>query len=106
MRMILSPRAIRLLTTAVLGLNVVWLGMLAGGAVAASTDASITVEMWMVSLYPGCAFVPALYYLLRRRRTHDPQRIRHFTSMAVILTLMGVIVLGSTVYSLVQMYPQ
>ena len=104
--MMLSPRAWRLLTVAVLVLNGFWLIMVVGCAVAAATDTSFTVEMWLISLYPGCAFIPALYYLVRRRRTRDPKRVPHFTSMAVILTLMGVIVLGYTIYGLAHMYPQ
>jgi hypothetical protein len=58
--MTLSPYAVRLLTATVLALNGVWLAMLAGGAVAVSFGVPITWEMWMFSLYPGCAFVPAL----------------------------------------------
>src|SRR3954468_14587374 len=104
--MMLSPRALRLLTVAVLALNGIWLIMAIGSAIAAATNASFTVEIWMLSLYPGCAFIPALYYLVRRRRTRDPKRLRHFTSMAVILTLMGVVVLGYTIYDLVQMHSQ
>ncbi|GAB1690916.1 hypothetical protein [Krasilnikovia sp. M28-CT-15] len=103
--MTLSPYAIRLLTAAVLALNGVWLAMLAGGVVVASRGAPITWEMWMFSLTPGYAFVPALYYLLRRRRAVDPKKIRDCTGMAVALTVMGVLVFGSTVYSLVQAYP-
>ncbi|MEV6596702.1 hypothetical protein AB0M36_07520 [Actinoplanes sp. NPDC051346] len=104
--MTLSPYAIRLLTAAVLALNGIWLAMLAGGAVAATRDVPITWEMWMFSLTPGCAFVPALYYLLRRQRAEDPKKVRDFTGMAVVLTVMGVLVFGSTVYSLVQAYPR
>jgi hypothetical protein len=48
----------------------------------------------MLSVYPGCALVPALYYLLRRRRADDPKKIRDITGTVVILTLMGIIVLG------------
>jgi hypothetical protein len=101
--MTLSPYAIRWLTAAVFVLTGVWLVMLAGGAVATSLGASITVQMWMASLFPGCAFVPALYYL--RRRTQDPEKIRAYTGLALVLTLMGVVVFGTTVYNLVQMYP-
>lgn len=104
--MTLSPSAIRVLSAAVLALNGVWLALLAAGAVAAYLGAPITVDMWMVSLYPGCASAPALYYLLRRRRAQDPKRIRDATGLAVVLTLMGVAVLAYTAYGLVQMYPQ
>ena len=103
--MTLSPQALRLWTAATLALAGTWLLLLAGGAVAVNRGASITAQMWMTSVYPGCAFLPALYYLLRRRREQDPDKIRKFAGLAVVLTLMGVIVFGSTVYSLVQMYP-
>jgi hypothetical protein len=102
--MTLSPYAIRLLTAMVLALNGMWLVLLAGGAVATARGAPVTVQMWMLSLYPGCAFVPALYYLLRRRRADDPKKIRDITGTTVILTLMGIIVFGYTVYGLTQMY--
>jgi hypothetical protein len=104
--MTLSPFAIRVLTAVVLAFNGIWLAMLAGGAWAASRGTAITWQMWMLSLYPGCAFVPALYCLLRRRRAEDPKKIRDFTGTAVILTGMGVIVLASTLYSLVQGDPR
>jgi hypothetical protein len=104
--MTLSASAIRLWSAAILALNGVWLAMLAGGAVAASFGVPTTVEMWMTSLYPGCAFVPALYNLRRRRLAQDPKKIHDTTGVAIILTVMGVVIFGSTVYSLVQMYPR
>jgi hypothetical protein len=106
MPMTLSPYAIRWLTAAVFALTGVWLLLLAGGAVATSLGASITVQMWMASLFPGCAFAPALYYLRRRRRTQDLEKIRAYTGLAVILTLMGVVLFGTTIYNLIQMYPR
>lgn len=104
--MALSASAVRLLTAAALALTGVWLALLVAGAVAAYRGAPITLQMWMVGLYPGCAFVPALYYLRRRRRAEDPKKIRDFTGVAVILTLMGIVIFGYTVYGLVQMYHQ
>jgi hypothetical protein len=35
----------------------------------------------------------------------DPKKIRDLTGTSMILTVMGVVLSGSTVYSLVQMYP-
>jgi hypothetical protein len=66
--------------------------------------ASIGEPLWMVALCPGYAFVPALYYLWRRRRTEQPAKARDFTGRASLLTLMGVAIVGYSAYALVRMW--
>jgi hypothetical protein len=95
----------RLLSAVALALSAVWLVGLAGVAAMTFSDADERFSWLMVvlALTPGYALVPALYYIVRLRRSSAGEAARKTGQQLGVYTVLGAMLFVSTVYSLARM---